>query len=363
MTSARGAGSEMIDRIIHTADPLEVLGFNELHASVAGPKASNSNFASQLQLTTRQDIDSRDNTRRTVLSWAVELGSSEVIDKLLTKGADPDLADNRGYTPLFYCVPKAEVLRSLLHAGANVNHISRDGRTSLYELLRVSDNIDVLETLWTYGADLDHRERSFGWTPLHVAISYNRVQSIRWLLQKNVDIDVQDNKGMTPLMYAVWGTIYFIIEWLLDKSANCQLIDIHGESLLHYLARFGSIEAVLVLQQAGLSGLDIQQNSNKGYYRYKPCPDPQTALNIAQQRRDKNAEWALENLEPRDSDPQAWFSAFQALIDSIQASDVAEHCGDFWRGLDNANTIQPITETVESDQDDLPRLPGAYIDD
>ena len=362
-TSMCGVGSDVINRIIGTADPLEVMGFNELHASIAGPRASVSTFVTQLRMTARQEIDSRDKTGRTALSWAVELGNLEITEKLLIKGADPNLADNRGYTPLFYCVPKVEVMKSLLCAGANVNHPGRDGKTKLHHLLWESDNIDIFETLWSHGADLNYREKSIGWTPLHTAIANAKPQIVHCLLQKDVDLEARDDEDFTPLAYAIKVTNHCFIDWLLDKSASCHFVNIYGEGLLHQVARFGTIEGILVLQQAGLSGLDIQQNSNKGCHRYKPCPDPQTALNIAQQRRDNNAVWALENLESPDPDPRAWFTAFQALVDSIQASDVAEHCGDFWGGLDIANTVQPIAETVGSDQDYLPELPGAYMDD
>lgn len=48
----------------------------------------------------RVDIDSRDDLGRTALMLATLRGHSEAVDLLLEKGADPNVADNRGVTPL-----------------------------------------------------------------------------------------------------------------------------------------------------------------------------------------------------------------------------------------------------------------------
>ena len=165
-------GCEVIDQIINTADPSEILGFNDLHSSIAGSRASNLDFEHQLQQTTRQMIDSKDKSGRTALSWAVELGDLEMTKKLLVKGADPNIADNSGCIPLFYCPSNVELLRTLLDAGTNVNHINRNGDTKLQILIMARADLDLMEFLWGYGADIHLQTRVQGNTPLHRAILY-----------------------------------------------------------------------------------------------------------------------------------------------------------------------------------------------
>jgi len=46
------------------------------------------------------DIDSRDTLGRTALMLATLRGHAEAVDILLDGGADPNVADNRGTTPL-----------------------------------------------------------------------------------------------------------------------------------------------------------------------------------------------------------------------------------------------------------------------
>lgn len=75
---------------------------------VVGPSATEvrgaaeSGDVAQLRklLETRVDIDSRDDLGRTALMLATLRGHAQAVDLLLEKGADPNVADNRGVTPL-----------------------------------------------------------------------------------------------------------------------------------------------------------------------------------------------------------------------------------------------------------------------
>jgi uncharacterized protein len=46
------------------------------------------------------DVDSRDSLGRTALMLATLRGQAEAVDLLLDNGADPNVADNRGTTPV-----------------------------------------------------------------------------------------------------------------------------------------------------------------------------------------------------------------------------------------------------------------------
>ena len=125
---------------------------------------------------------------------------------------------------------------------------------------------------------------------------------------------------------------------------------------------------ITILQRAGLSGLNVNQKSKKGYiYDSDYYSEGITAMNIAERRRDDNQQWAIDNLEKTDPDPNSWFAAFQALVDSIQASDTAEQFGDFWKGCieDQDSSLQHgdgmcKEENINVDEDCLLGLPGSY---
>ena len=45
-----------------------------------------------------------------------------------------------------------------------------------------------------------------------------------------------------------------------------------------------------------------------------------TALDVARWRRDDNEDWANCAVKPRDEDPEAWYEAFEELMNSIRVS-------------------------------------------
>ena len=55
-----------------------------------------------------------------------------------------------------------------------------------------------------YGADLDQRDKLYSWTPLFHAASEGRVDCIRTLLERGVDVQILDEKGFSAMYYATW---------------------------------------------------------------------------------------------------------------------------------------------------------------
>lgn len=66
-------------------------------------------------------VDARDGHGRTALHQATIGGYGDILELLLQRGADPNAADRRGYTPLALVEDRAEIARILLTHGANPN--------------------------------------------------------------------------------------------------------------------------------------------------------------------------------------------------------------------------------------------------
>jgi hypothetical protein len=94
------------------------------------------------------------------------LCDAERIKKLLEEGADPNIRDGDGNTPLHFAASKgcAEVARLLLRHGADPNAQDKNGET-----------------------------------PLHVAAYWGRVDVVRLLLEHGADPTVKNKDGDTPL--------------------------------------------------------------------------------------------------------------------------------------------------------------------
>lgn len=70
----------------------------------------------------------------TALHWAVSRQHTEIVTMLLDAGANPNVPDNDGYTPLHDvaemgdCLPARKMLEALLAAGADANQQEKNGR-------------------------------------------------------------------------------------------------------------------------------------------------------------------------------------------------------------------------------------------
>lgn len=120
-----------------------------------------------------------------LLRSAAEDGDVASVRVVLALGANPDLADRIGMTPL-HCAAaggNVEVVRALLEAGANLDariydpEILFDGSTQVYD----------------------------GFTPLHCAAERGHVAVISLLVKSGADVNARNAHGYTPLHEAVTG--------------------------------------------------------------------------------------------------------------------------------------------------------------
>lgn len=114
----------------------------------------------------------------------------------------------------------------------NVNTCNIDGFTPLHfaakygrlELLRILLDGRALPNLKTYKTLQ---------TPLHLACTYQRLQVVKELVKcGNCEVDAQDYKGNTPLYYACVKNDAKIVEVLLNNGANCDVRNYQGNSVI-----------------------------------------------------------------------------------------------------------------------------------
>jgi ankyrin repeat protein len=96
----------------------------------------------------------------TPLMYAALYGGIDSLRKLLDAGADPNLANAVGATPLMWAVEDPTKEKLLLDRGANANAVSDDGRTALRIALSRSDGEAAALLLLKRGAKLPVTEGS-----------------------------------------------------------------------------------------------------------------------------------------------------------------------------------------------------------
>ena len=148
------------------------------------------------------DVNSRDQSGRTILIEAISGGESRLAIRLLAARADPNLKDRFGYTALMLAAHRgqADVVKVLLRRGAAVNAKSEGGYTALFEAMGVK-RTDIVRILVAAGADVNTRTDR-GETPLIRAVLENNIEAASLLIAARADMNARDEKGRTALAIA-----------------------------------------------------------------------------------------------------------------------------------------------------------------
>lgn len=126
---------------------------------------------------------------RVPLHFASATGCVEVLAPLLRPGANPDVRDRGGHTPL-YCVANEcaspagpEVVRRLVEAGADVNACGGVTQATALHMAARRGCTEIARALLECGAFIDARDRK-GDTPLQRAINCRRKAVAQFLLER-----------------------------------------------------------------------------------------------------------------------------------------------------------------------------------
>ena len=100
------------------------------------------------------------------------MDKEDVVLILLEHGADPNIRDDHGKTPLMRAASKGQtnIIQGLLARGADINAVDQDGMTSL--MFAVMDGkVDVVKLLVVRGANVNVKTEVGGLTALSLAKS------------------------------------------------------------------------------------------------------------------------------------------------------------------------------------------------
>lgn len=164
---------------------------------------------------------------------------------LIEEGADADIKNVRGDTPLLWAAFKGniELVRILVKGGANVNIQNRHGDTPLHFAAR-DNNIELTKILIEGRTDVNVQD-NYGNTPLHYATVDNHKKLAKILVEGGANTNIKNNHGMTPLGHVRGHTIIkgvlFFIGLLFILSLNpflflCIFVPLSYETALSTLA-------------------------------------------------------------------------------------------------------------------------------
>lgn len=174
-------------------------------------------------------------------------GNTAVVDWLLSLGADVNITDNDGYTPLLVASQfgHSKLVQKLLAKGADVRARSKEGNSVLH--LTWGTNAATVSVLIAAGAELNAQTKD-GMTPLSVSAHHGTTDVVRELLRHKPDVNLADKEGMTALMEAARKGHADVVRLLLAAGADKNLRDKSGKTALDWALRSKRVSAIKLLK-------------------------------------------------------------------------------------------------------------------
>ncbi|QPC77262.1 hypothetical protein HYE68_008014 [Fusarium pseudograminearum] len=231
-------------------------------------------------------INSIDNNGRSALhfSAASDVLEDETLPTLINAGADINLVDYEGHTPLHVAIQHAHwsAATKLVQAGADLEVRLPDGKTALHLTIAMR-NQEFTQVLISRGANVDRKLREHtpltmaistrctpitaalldmganpnlpsrnGNTPLLAAAATGHDETVRYLIAHGADpTETHGQSGYTPMHMAAHKDKPHILRLLAESEAPIDVLDRNGETPLLIAAKLGNSQSILRLINLG----------------------------------------------------------------------------------------------------------------
>ncbi|KAF7330183.1 ANK-REP-REGION domain-containing protein [Mycena venus] len=143
------------------------------------------------------------------------------------------------------------VVRSLISENPKlINALDVDERTPLHWAAS-SGSTDIVRFLVDKQAEVDLVDNS-GWTPLHIAVSAGHDEIVQELVGAGADVNKKNNKGISPLHYAASKSRIDIGRLLISRGADINAKDKANQVPLHRAATTGSLGFIRLLLESSV---------------------------------------------------------------------------------------------------------------
>ena len=188
----------------------------------------------------------------------------ESVRILLKANADPNIADTDGDASRHGAVAadcSGETLHDIIDHGADVNAISRRGRTPLL-LSCFYRQIDLVNVLLGSGADPAVADEE-GFSCLHTAVDGRcSTDTLQTLIENGAHIDAKRKDGTNALLCACRTGQSESVKFLLETGADVNIVKPDGNTTLHVAVNGDCNKETL--QQIIHKGVDINAVNSRG---------------------------------------------------------------------------------------------------
>lgn len=232
------------------ADPdLRVEGRSALHVAILGNSPAMVSALLDHDADLHQRLDMHRMSSATPLMLAAE-NSPDIVNLLLSRGADPEAVDGFGYTALMHAVwgGNTTIVTTLARRSEQIDRRSNEGK-SAFRYAFERNSRALMRVLLDEGADIDQESPpESGDTVLSEVIGKGHLSKARWLMEQGANPNGVAGTDRTPLRDALGaprGTD--MMRLLLENGAEARLGEEQGHSVLAVAAAERNEEAIHLL--------------------------------------------------------------------------------------------------------------------
>ncbi|KAF5283924.1 hypothetical protein FQR65_LT13685 [Abscondita terminalis] len=184
------------------------------------------------------DLNLRDHNGLTPLIRAIKGGNTKIALTLIEKGADPDLSDTFNNSPLMHAIKHGneEIVAVLLNSDqVDVKKYNRFGMTTLMQAAR-QGNKNIVSLLLDRRVPVNDVDQT-GLSALFHCIKTKQIHLVKILKRYGADLDLQDLQGVTPLLDSIKKSNWNAVNTLLDNEAEPFIHDFNDEQTIKLLVQ------------------------------------------------------------------------------------------------------------------------------
>jgi ankyrin repeat protein len=214
-------------------------------------------------------IEIKDKLGYTSLHYSVIFNNFDAFKILLEYDASPYLVSKENMNVFIYCLiyNRNNMLNYLLDKKYNINFLTNNNET-LLQVALTYNNINIVNKLLSYNININNTNNNFGLALIHQIIINDYYEIFIKILNLDININITDYYGNTPLHYIFLYKRVKYLKLLFDNYQNIlkfNLSNINGDCPLHILLENNLVDLIdenifynIIME----TDLDLQNNKS-----------------------------------------------------------------------------------------------------